>query len=160
MLAYKLGNQSAFEELYLRHSPKVYGFLCNRLRSRSVVDEVFQEAFLRLHRYRERYDAALPFLPWLFTLTRSAMIDRLRKDSRQQQTETNAVNLEQQNTASAETEIDLGILSDNERAVLELRFDGGYAYEQIAAHLETSAVNVRKILSRAVQKLRTAFGVS
>ena len=81
MHRYRLGEVAAFDELYRRFAPRIYGYLKNRIRPQ-LAGEVFQETFLRLHRYRARYDRSYQFAPWIFSICRSAMIDTLRKQGR------------------------------------------------------------------------------
>jgi len=92
MLAHQKGLETAFEVLYRRHEKRVYGFLFGKLKNPQWVDEAFQMTFMKLHQARHRYDSTLPFIPWLFTLSRNAMIDLLRAQNRiQRQEELNPI---------------------------------------------------------------------
>jgi len=53
MKAYQLGNAEAFELLYGRYSPRVYGYLCKKISNRVAADDVFQTIFLKLHKFRQ-----------------------------------------------------------------------------------------------------------
>ena len=79
MQKYRIGDMEAFQELHSRHAPKIYGYLTKKLGSGSHADDVFQETFLRLHRFRNKYDSSFPFLPWFYTLCRNTMLDDQRK---------------------------------------------------------------------------------
>ncbi len=159
MSHYKLGEYSAFEELYRRHSGRVYGFILKRVKNRQRAEELFQESFLRLHRNRSRYNDSLPFLPWLFTIARSAMIDGVRADTRLQRMEQSFTEQNLAELQAVPVSIDLGIqsLSSREREAVELRYGSDLDFNAIAARLNTSSTNVRQIVSRAVKKLRAAF---
>jgi RNA polymerase sigma-70 factor (ECF subfamily) len=50
MAAYQAGNHAAFAELFERHSGSVYGFSRAQTPDRSLAEDLYQEAFLRLHR--------------------------------------------------------------------------------------------------------------
>jgi hypothetical protein len=54
MAAYQAGNEAAFGELFERHAGSVYGFLVRRLGDPSRAEDLYLEAFLRLHRERQR----------------------------------------------------------------------------------------------------------
>ncbi len=159
MSRYKLGAYHAFEELYRRHSGRVYGFILKRIKNRERAEELFQESFLRLHRNRSRYNDSLPFLPWLFTITRSAMIDGVRADARSQRSQQIFADQNLVELQAVPVSIDIGIqsLSSREREAVELRYGSDLDFNAIAARLNTSSTNVRQIISRAVKKLRTAF---
>lgn len=143
----------------MRHSAKIYGYLTNRLKSRPLTDDVFQSTFLKLHQTRNSYDKNLPFLPWLFTICRSVMIDSIRKKQRIQE-DINSVAVEQATAREIEhTELpNLDVLSQSQKQAIELRYGRDLSFEEIAIRLQTSPVNVRQLLSRAIKKLQKFGG--
>ncbi|MGK5087343.1 sigma-70 family RNA polymerase sigma factor [Bdellovibrionota bacterium FG-2] len=158
MSAYQLGDVLAFETLYKRHSGKIYGYLQARIRDRGVVDDLFQATFLNLHRARSKYNAALPFLPWLFAVCRNALLDYTRRNKRSlERSDSDAVD-----SAIDErmTQIESGLPEEAEslpldqRQALEMRFRDELAFKDIAKHLDTSPANARQLVSRAVRKLQ------
>ncbi len=167
MTAYQQGNEKAFALLYGRHSAKVYGFLHKRLQDRTMIDEVFQETFLKLHGSRARFDNAYPFLPWLFTICRTTMIDHIRglKNERDHKVDLGADSaLKLENfPAPPETDPDdempalpdLSILSATQQQTMELRYKEELSFEEIALRLQTSPGNVRQLVSRAIKKLKS-----
>ena len=163
MEAYQQGQDAAFAVLYRRHSAKVFGYLVNRLRDRTFAEDVFQKAFLKLHSTRDRYDAAFPFVPWLFTVCKSVMIDSLRERKGIRE-ESNDVALENAvapealpQGASREWEgPDLGRLPAAQRQAVEMRYQQELSFEQISKRLETSPANVRQLISRALKRLRVS----
>lgn len=161
MVAYAVGDLQAFELLYHRHKGKILGYLLARLRDRDQAEEVFQNVFARLHQGRSRYQPEIPFLPWIFAISRNAMIDHLRK---QQVYRHHVTTSEELVAAAADTRphhprVSLGLpelaaLTASQRKALELRFVEELSFGEIADRLQTSAVNARQILSRAVRRLR------
>src|SRR4051794_33943139 len=82
MTRYARGESAAFDELYAFLSPKLYPF-CLRLTGRqSEADDVFQEAFLKLHCARASYIPGSNVLHWAYAVTRSVYLDRLRRKKR------------------------------------------------------------------------------
>jgi RNA polymerase sigma-70 factor (ECF subfamily) len=76
---------SAFEELYDRHSRRVYSLVLRILQQASTADEVVQDIFLQLWRNAGHYDGSRgPFVPWLLALARNRALDRLRLKSERQ----------------------------------------------------------------------------
>ncbi|MCC7343932.1 MAG: RNA polymerase subunit sigma, partial [Deltaproteobacteria bacterium] len=49
MVAFQAGDTAAFEVLIRRHQNGVYNFIVRFLGNREVAEEVFQEAFLKVH---------------------------------------------------------------------------------------------------------------
>ena len=78
MTAYQNGQIEAFDELYRRHSGRVYGYLKNHLKSAEPTDEVFQITWMKVHRFRDRYRAEHAFTAWLFSIARNSRLDWLR----------------------------------------------------------------------------------
>lgn len=86
MAAYQAGNEAAFGELFERHAGSVYGFLVRRLGDPSLAEDLYQEAFLRLHRGRHTYNATRPFRAWLFGIVHNLLTDTLRSRGRSPET--------------------------------------------------------------------------
>jgi RNA polymerase sigma-70 factor, ECF subfamily len=162
MTVYADGDMEAFAALYQRHKGKVLGYLMAKLRDRDEAEEVFQVVFVKLHRARDKYRRDIPFLPWLFTITRNALVDHVRKVQTYQQHVTTSEDLvaaavdgqSQQIPASSDLTAFLGKLSHTQRQALELRYFQDLSFAEIADRLQTSAVNARQIVSRALRTLR------
>ena len=160
MTRYAGGDSNAFEELFKRYEAKIYGFLKLKIKDPYLQKDVFQDTFLRLHKYRNRYLPTLHFRPWLFTLCYSAIIDAARKDKYRLETLSeeqisNYSTLETDNMEELK-EI-LKRLPGREQKAISLRFFQGYSFEEIAAELNTSPVNVRKITSRAILQIKSLW---
>lgn len=80
MSAYQEGDRSCYAVLYERYrSPVLYytrRFVGNRP---AIQEDVFQEAFLKLHRSRHSFRAGARFRPWLYTIVHNLCVDRLRR---------------------------------------------------------------------------------
>jgi RNA polymerase sigma-70 factor (ECF subfamily) len=120
-----------------------------------MASDLFQTAFLKLHQARHRYDPALPFAPWLFTITQRVLIDHYRKAGAERDAESAFGFPEIPALDGAKDRLpSLGSLNATQREAIELRFGKDLPFEEIAKKLGTSKVNVRQIVSRAVRKLR------
>lgn len=79
MLAYKAGDNRAFEELIARHKKGIYNFLYRFLRQDQNVEEAFQEVFVRVIRASDSYTPTAKFTTWLYTIARNYCIDLSRQ---------------------------------------------------------------------------------
>jgi RNA polymerase sigma-70 factor, ECF subfamily len=161
MQAYADGDMEAFTLLYQRHRGKVLGYLVSRLRDRDEAEEVFQIAFAKLHGARKKYRQDIPFLPWMFTITRNALVDHVRKRQVYRQHVTTseemvvaAADLRGRQPLAGQLAADLAGLSATQRQALELRYYQELSFAEIADQLQTSVVNARQIVSRAIRSLR------
>lgn len=153
MLEYQADNYSAFEVLYRRHKSLVYSYIYKRLKNKDQVEEVFQNIFLKFHRSRELYDPKYKFLQWLYTLARSELYDFCKKKRLV------TISFDEEVFKVEEEfeieDVDLSTLKEKERLAIELRYFEEQEYEEIAKLLQTSQSNARKIVSRAILKLKT-----
>lgn len=166
MVLYQQGEYAAFAELYARHSGRLYGYLKKRLSGPGEAEDLFQLCLLKVHQNRMRFDATLPFLPWLFSIAHNVLVDFLRK-RRATPMETEAlINLaDRQERDSSERDGDerktwdkiLGLLPEEQKELLRLRFEEGLSFDDIARMNGTNAVSTRKRLSRTVQGIRKLF---
>ena len=161
MQAYINGDIEAFQTLYQRHKGRVLGYLNSRIANQDEAEDVFQDAFSKLHRYRFKYEKEIPFLPWLFTIVKNTLIDHVRKrETRNKYLQSNpelvdhAPDEREAGLSIAEAISELSSLGTKQREALELRFNEDLSFEDIAARMQTSQTNVRKIVSRSIQKLR------
>ncbi|MDT8317080.1 MAG: sigma-70 family RNA polymerase sigma factor [bacterium] len=165
MELYKDGSMKAFEKLYGRHRAKVYGYLGKRVKNRFDRDEIHQNVFLKLHRSRHSYNSSFPFLPWLFTVCRNVMIDYMRaKEAKEGKLVQDDGIID--NFAAEEKEAPginlltpaIAKLNEDQREAIRMRYGEDFSFDDIAIKLDTSAPNARKIVSRAVKKLRGLLG--
>ncbi len=86
MAAYAKGDASAFDALYARHRASLYRFVRRLLGppNAAMVDEVYQDTWLRVVHARERWaPQGAVFRTWLFTIAQNRSIDVLRRSGRE-----------------------------------------------------------------------------
>ena len=160
MEAFQNGSTEAFDEIFHRYSPRLYGFLRKKNSDASLAEDVFQATFQKLHQNRSRYDPALPFSGWIFTICRNALYDHLRRQQRRREapSEHYEVLLEGASTQTLEETDSLEILErlpSTQKQAVELRYYENLPFEEIALRLNTSSANARQLVSRAIRKLRS-----
>jgi RNA polymerase sigma-70 factor (ECF subfamily) len=79
MLAYGRGDAGAFETLYKRYRGPLYRFVLRAIQQRSVAEELFQEAWIRVIEARSRYAPQARFTTWLYTIAHNLLVDHWRK---------------------------------------------------------------------------------
>ena len=82
MQAYQAGNSEAFSELFARYKDRIYRFFYLKYLSEAISSDLFQEAFLRLHRGRESYQKEKKFSSWFFSIAANLHKDELRRRAR------------------------------------------------------------------------------
>ena len=158
MILYQNGNFSAFEVIYSRYRVNVFSYLKKRLQNKETLEDVFQRIFLKFHKSKDLYNKEYPLLNWLYVICRSELIDTLRKEKMV------LIELKEENLeVFSETEksfIDLDCedkLTSKEKKALEFRYYLEKEYSEISKLLSISESNSRKIVSRALKKLRLKY---
>jgi RNA polymerase sigma-70 factor (ECF subfamily) len=172
MRRYAGGDDAAFDELYAALSPRLYSF-CVRLAGRSGdAEDLFQDAFLKLHRSRATYVSGANALHWAFAIVRSTHVDRLRRRARRPEKlvastdEVLGAILESagspESDLHAETlarivEQELQRMSEKNRSAYILLKIEGLSAAEAAAVLGTTADAVKQRAFRAYESLREAL---
>lgn len=159
MELYKEGQEVAFNELHLRYRSKVYGYLKVRLGDTSMVDDVYQNVFMKLHRTRVLYNPKYKFPVWLFTIVKTSLIDKYRSSGRYKPEELNEELLIQKENIEdgPNIEEEINHLSALDQKAIQLRYYDDKSFDEIAKELKVSPVNARKKVSRAISSLRRIF---
>ncbi len=164
MARYAAGDAEAFDELFRRYEPRAYVFFLKRTGSPQRAEDLYQELFLRIHRARDRYDPARPFTPWFFQIAHRLLVDDHRRAFRAREVSVEDHELraegpwsEQQVADREEIQQLLYALSPEERYVLLSAKVEGIGYPELAEHLGKSVDAVKKMASRALQRLRSAL---
>lgn len=163
MALYQEGSEEAFRVLYERHSSKIFGYLSARIRNRQKVNDLFQEVFVKVHSSKRLYNRSFPVLPWLFSITRSVLIDGLRKDGRTKEEmdfDFDALPASEPEKTDRMAEV-LPIVESlpvSQQAALKMRYVDEKTFEEIAERLQTSPLNARQVVSRGVKQIRKLLG--
>jgi RNA polymerase sigma-70 factor (ECF subfamily) len=174
------GDQSAFERLVHTYDQQVLRMAYNLLRSQEDARDIYQEAFLRVHKNLGNFRFDCGFHTWLYRIVTNLCLDLLRKrrvrkeEAVQVETEdgtldrlaalavSDANSDPQRRLLSAEvrSRIDrvLEELTPRERAVFEMRHHQGMRLRAIGDVLGTSEEAAKNCLFRATQKMRAALG--
>ena len=72
------GDVALLGELFERHHQRLFHFFLRLARSRSAAEDLVQEVFVRMLKYRHTFRSESEFVPWMFTLARNAATDLYR----------------------------------------------------------------------------------
>lgn len=160
------GSSEAFGLLYERYAQVIFRFLYAHLSDRLDAEDLTEEVFLRVWRTLPKYrEQGIPFVAYLFRVARNALIDQYRRSKAPE----NNLPLEENTIADtlhnpAEVVIQgmekqeirelLGLLREEYRTVLLLRFMGDLSPDETADVMGKSAGAVRVLQHRALGALR------
>lgn len=120
-------------------------------------DELYQEVFLKMHRSKQLYNKSLPVLPWIFSITKSVLVDGLRVDQKVKRDSEYSEQFFTEELENSEAEVKelISQLPKNQRRVIEMRYIDEKTFEEIASTLDTTSQNARQIVSRTLAKLKS-----
>jgi RNA polymerase sigma-70 factor (ECF subfamily) len=72
------GNDAAFSSIYKKYSSGIYRFVNSRIRNLELVEELTQEIFLKVFRFRNAYNGNYAFSTWIWTIAKNSIFDHLR----------------------------------------------------------------------------------
>ena len=173
MLRIATGNENAFEELYDRLSPQVFGLVRRILKDQAQSEEVTQEVFVEAWQQAARYDAARgKAVTWLLTLAHRRAVDRVRasqaskdRDLREGIKEFQASYDDVEETAILHDEgrrvhEALERLSGTQRDAIRLAYFGGYTHLEVAELLKIPVGTAKTRIRDGMNKLRDLMGVA
>ncbi len=172
MLRFQAGETAAFDQLVERNIASVHGLVYRFLGDASLVEDIAQEAFLRVFRNAQKYQAKAKFNTWLYRIVANLCfnVSRSRKrakiislDSTQEGQASRDVPDHRQPDPKVEltkTELAEHIsqavseLPAQQRMVIILHQYEKNSYAEIAETMGTTASAVKSLLSRGRATLR------
>jgi RNA polymerase sigma-70 factor (ECF subfamily) len=174
------GDQDAFEQLVRLYDQNVLRLAFNLLRSAEDARDIYQEAFLRVHKNLHSFRFDCSFHTWLYRIVTNLCLDALRKrrvrreESTVVETSEGVVNrmdtVEEErahgdpqrqllsNQLGEKIQEVLSSLTPRERTVFEMRHYQGLRLKTIGEVLGTSEEAAKNCLFRATQKMRAGLG--
>lgn len=78
MRAYARGEVAAFDLLYARHRAGLFRYLRRLLADPALIEDVYQDVWMRVMHARERYVETARFTTWLYTIAHNRVMDHHR----------------------------------------------------------------------------------
>jgi len=155
----------AFDELYSRYSPRVFGYLYQRLNGNTeeaedLTSEVFAKVFEKIEGFQVQ---GAPLSSWLFRIAHNRLIDSVRPRPRQTQVALyDAPPIAagpvfggiDQAVAIDQIKVGLARLTEEQRPVIVLRFLEGKSLAETAAAVGRNEDAVKKLQARGLASLR------
>jgi len=155
---------AAFAALIRRHQTALVNFF-RRLGAHNEAEDVAQETFLRVWRYRTRYRPTAKFTTFLFTLARHAWADHLRRAQKQERVVEHVGAEAEPHDATAQdaarqrldAQVALAALPEKLRLVVVMSLYQGLKYEEIGAALGVPVGTVKSRMFLAMARLKDVF---
>ena len=162
-------DQASLAELYGRHGATSLALARRVLGDRVLAEEVVQEVFVRAWNDPGRFDPDRGSArSWLLAQIHGKAVDVLRsenarrareeRDARKSGTVTDDLEREVMDLAESEAvRAAVAMLSEPERAAIELAYFGGHTYKEVAVLLEQPEGTVKSRIRSGLLRLRAAL---
>jgi len=165
MESYANGDARAFDELYARHRGPLYRYFIRQVNDRASANDLYQGAWEKIIRSRDRYRSTWKFTVWMYAIARNHLVDHYRGLRPTDGAEMDE--LSDQQPGPVEGAIDCeqneqllaGILAlpEEQRTTLLLKLETGLNMEEIAMVTGTGIETVKSRLRYAVGKLKRSL---
>jgi len=175
--AARKGDRDAFRTLFERYHRRAYALAFGVLRHQDDALDVVQDAFIKAHKYLDKFEGNSSFYTWLYRIVMNLAIDHLRKHRRHRPVELDETHLDESAASGddallpkilgshpgralvdkeirARIDEALGELSENHRSVLVMRELEGLSYEEMAQAMGCSKGTIMSRLFHARKNMQ------
>jgi RNA polymerase sigma-70 factor (ECF subfamily) len=160
----KKGDPEAWAKLYEDYLPRIYRYICLRVRDRAEAEDLTGQVFLKALEAGPSFRwRGAPVSSWLFRIARNQVIDYWRTDKSRRMVPLNESLVDEfvdpEGMAEMNADIrrvmeEIGRLTDAQREVIELRFGGELSTAEVATVLGKSKGAVKVMQHSALAALR------
>ena len=164
------GDRPAYAQLLRELTPYLRSFCRRRLPTAEDSEDTVQETLVTLHKARAMYDPARPFRPWIVTLARRRIADRLSlirrigpaveiNEASEVTSLTAEANSYEGELTAEELRAAIAALPPGQRQALELTKLKELSLAEASAQSGLSITALKVATHRAVASLRKRFGM-
>jgi RNA polymerase sigma factor (sigma-70 family) len=163
----KKGDAEALGFLYDKYVDKLFLKACRLTNNREIAKDVVQEVFLEIWHYRNSITEVQYSQGYLSKVLLSVTLKRMKKerttihtqledsvDSGEMNIETILVTRDMEQDTARKLQSAISKLSRRQKQILQLHFNDGLSYEQIAEKLSINYQSVNNLAFRTIHQLR------
>ena len=166
MEAVKSGDLQQASLLFDRYHRRIFNFLVRMMADRMAAEDVTQNVFLRMLKYRNSYNPELKFQTWIYQVARNAFADYYQQ---QKQSKAVSVTIEKmENEPDIENALQqeetekrliraLAQVPDGYQELIVLTRFQHLKYEEVARLMDMTVANVKVKVHRAIGQLRENY---
>lgn len=165
MLSVSSGQMAKAGTLYERYKTKMYNYFRKMNMEAQLAEDMTQEVFERMIKYRSSYNAEYPFAPWLYRIASNVRQDHYRKNKismyaigdQEERIEHDPGPLAEQIDQEQKLHKAIASLPEEQREILVLCKLQKQKYAQVAMMKNTTETNVKTTVHRSIKKLRKYY---
>ncbi len=167
MEAVKNGDLQQASLLFERYHKRIFNFLARMAMDRDLAEDLTQNVFLRMIKYRGSYKEGLKFQSWIYQMARNIFSDHYQANKNKYshfvdvEKMSNRIQDPQGNEEQEHREHllqrSMALLNTDQRELLVLTRFQQMKYEEVAALMDTTVANIKIKVHRAIAKLREHY---
>jgi RNA polymerase sigma factor (sigma-70 family) len=166
MEAVKNGDLQQAAVLFDRYHKRIFNFLARMTMDRDMAEDLTQNVFLRMIKYRSSYREGNKFMPWIYQLARNIFSDHYQAnknkyagflDVEKMKDVADSEESKMQDDREELLQRSMARLDEEQRELLVLTRFQHLKYEEVAVMLDTTVANIKVKVHRAIGKLREHY---
>ena len=167
MEAVKNGDLKQASLLFERYHKPIYNFLARMTMDRAMAEDLTQNVFLRIIKYRASYREGLRFQSWIYQVARNIFSDHYQKQKNRfsdfvdvEKISEHIPDSDDSKSADEQEQLlsrSMEMLSEEQRELLVLTRFQHMKYEDVAIIMNTTVANIKVKVHRAIAKLREHY---
>ena len=167
MEAVKGGDLQQASLLFDRYHKRIFNFLARMTMDRELAEDLTQNVFLRMIKYRNSYREGNKFQSWIYQVARNVFSDHYQTHKNRksdfidvEKMSDNVIDNEEGAEQFEREKIlhrSMALLTNEQRELLVLTRFQQIKYEAVAEMMETSVANIKVKVHRAIAKLREHY---
>jgi RNA polymerase sigma-70 factor (ECF subfamily) len=168
MLQVKAGDTQKLGLLYERYKKWVFNFLYQMNGDRALTEDLVQNVFMRILKYKQSYTEESTFVTWMFQIARNLNHDAYRLSTKKETIDLDGVSYKMKVAETIDTQIEksenhallykaLDRLPYEKKEIIVLSKLKDLKYKEIGQMIGCSEVAARTKAHRALQDLRNTF---
>lgn len=167
MEAVKHGDLQPVSLLFERYNKRIFNFLARMTLDRTLAEDLTQNVFLRIIKYRNSYREGARFQSWIYQVARNVFSDHYQANKNKFSDFVDVEKVSDHMPDSEESELwgererllhlSMAKLGAEQRELLILTRFQQMKYEEVALIMDTSVANIKVKVHRAIAKLREHY---
>jgi RNA polymerase sigma factor, sigma-70 family len=162
----KDGNLSEMSVLFERYHIKLYNFFLKLTRNKDISQDLTQNLFYRMIKYKNSYKKELSVNSWMYQMARNLHVDYCKEEKRSEElflkTDSYPVDVTDENSGFPEEdyvrlEQAFTSLSNEQKEIIVLSRYQGLKYEEISLIINQSVPSIKVAMHRAIKRLRGIY---
>tara|TARA_B100001094_G_scaffold246185_1_gene242799 strand:- start:11113 stop:11709 length:597 start_codon:yes stop_codon:yes gene_type:complete len=178
LVNYKLGDNSSFEILFLRHKQRIFNYINSKVLDVDISNDILQNTFIKIFKIIRKgsYNEQGKFLPWVLRISHNLVMDHFRRVKRSKMIYEKDFFKKLSNTKSCDNSFNEKIISDktlsktlatmieklpkSQKEIIKLRFFENLSFKEIALMNDISINTALGRVRYSLNNLRKAMDKS